>query len=83
MQKPFDLLVPIETRMHFLMDYRSLQLREIQDLCSHKDFKDGVCLACDLKCDHDDREENYCLICGEELETPEPDIDRDEHWEDL
>lgn len=39
-------------------------LQPAQDVCEHKNFKNGKCTECQWECDHDDREDHCCLFCG-------------------
>ena len=45
-------------------------LNALQDVCEHKNFKNGKCENCGFKCEHDQEvEENHCLDCGEFVDT--------------
>lgn len=74
----FDLEIPVETRMMMLRKLGSWQHSEIQYVCEHKSFIDGVCEDCDYKCEHDrDKDHGFCLDCKEYVEPQCPD-----YWED-
>lgn len=65
---PFDLNIPLATRLAFLKDWDSYQAQEIQLDCEHKNFTDGKCELCDYECEHPESEDSYCLDCGEFIE---------------
>ena len=72
--KPFNLQVPLRTRLHFLKKSNTLQEETLQDKCPHANFEKGACDECEYRCTHEEIEESHCLDCGE-FQKPQFDDD--------
>ena len=77
-EKPFNLQVPLRTRLNFLKKFNTLQEKNLQDECSHANFEKGVCDECGLRCEHWECEEQHCLSCGE---YQQPQFDDDYYYD--
>ena len=66
--KPFNLQVPLQTRLNFLRVFGTEQEENIQDDCPHKSFDSrSDCETCGLRCEHWDQEDGHCLFCGDAM----------------
>ena len=73
--KPFNLEMPLQTKLNFLKVSDTEQEQNLQDECPHTSFDSrGECMDCNWKCEHFEIDESVCLDCGKFIK---PEIDED------